>query len=114
MVPYLTACLITMVTLSISFKASAEQRLVDVVFARDVVNREPVGVFEPGAHCDKEGDFSRQVPVVDSETERKVIFFNRIKSTAAGNLRHTWYQGDAQVAEVDLRIGVSPEWRTWS
>ncbi len=111
MVPYLTACLITMVTLSISFTASAEQRLVDVMFARDVVNSEPVGVFEPGAHCDKEAGSSK-VPVIDSETERKVIFFNRIKSSAAGILRHAWYKGDAQVAEVDLRIGVSPEWRT--
>ncbi len=74
MVPYLTACLITMVTLSISFKASAEQRKVDVMFARDVVNREPVGVFEPGAHCDKEAGSSK-VPVIDSETERKVVFF---------------------------------------
>jgi len=96
MVPYLTACLITMVILAISFKASAEQRKVDVMFARDVVNREPVGVFEASAHCDKEGDFSRQVPVIDSETERKVVFFNRIKSPAAGILRHTWYKGDAQ------------------
>ena len=113
MVPYLTACLITMVTLSISFTAFAEQRLVEVMFARDVVNREAVGVFEPGAHCDKEAG-SSTVPVIDSETERKVIFFNRIKSSAAGNSRHTWYQGDAQVAEVDLRIGVSPGWRTWS
>ena len=72
MVPYLTACLITMVTLGTSFKASAEQRPGDVTFA-----------------------------------------LNRIKSSAAGILRHTWYKGDAQVAEVDLRIGVSPGWRTW-
>ncbi len=43
-----------------------------------------------------------------------MVLFNRINSSAAGNSRHTWYQGDAQVAEVDLRIGVSPEWRTWS
>ncbi len=114
MVPYLTACLITMVSLAISFKASAEQRLVDVMFARDVVNREPVGVFEPGAYCDKEAGPSRRVPVLDSETERKVIFFNRIKSSVAGILRHTWYKGDAQVAELDLKIGVSPGWRTWS
>jgi len=85
MIPYLTACLITMVTLAISFKASAEQRKVDVMFARDVVNREPVGVLEPGAHCDKEGGSSK-VPVIDSETERKVVFFNRIKSSVAGIL----------------------------
>ncbi len=59
MVPYLTVCLIAMVTLAISFKASAEQRLVDVMFARDVVIREAVGVCEPGVYCDKETDFSR-------------------------------------------------------
>ncbi len=63
-----------MATLSISFEASAEQRKVDVMFARDVVNREPVGVFEPGGHCDKEAGSSK-VPVIDSETERKVVFF---------------------------------------
>ena len=114
MVPYLTACVITRFALAISFKASAEQRLVDVMFARDVVNREAVGVFEPGAYCDKEADSSRQVPVIDSETERKVVFFNRIKSSAARILRHTWYKGDAPVAEVDSRISVSSGWRTWS
>ncbi len=43
-----------------------------------------------------------------------MVFFNRSKSSAAGILRHTWCQGDAQVAEVDLRIGVSTGWRTWS
>ncbi len=46
-----------MVTLGISFKASAEQRLDDVMFARDVVNREPFGVFEPDAHYGKKADF---------------------------------------------------------
>ncbi len=107
MVPYLTACLITMVTLAIAFKVSAEQKLVDVMFARDVVNREPVGVFEPGAHCDKEADSSRQVPVIDSETERKEGLFNRIESSAAGILRHPWYKGEAQVAEVALGFAIS-------
>ncbi len=43
MVPYLTACLITMVTLAISFKASAEQRLVDVMFAQRIVPKAHVG-----------------------------------------------------------------------
>jgi hypothetical protein len=84
------------------------------MFAQDVVNREPVGIFGPGTNCDKEADSSRQVPVIDSETARKVFFFNRIKSSVAGILRHTWYRDDVQVAEVDMRIGVSPTWRTWS
>ncbi|MEE8113427.1 MAG: hypothetical protein V3T23_03640, partial [Nitrososphaerales archaeon] len=43
--PYFTACLITLATLTISSYASAEQKLVDLLFARDVVNSETVGPF---------------------------------------------------------------------
>ena len=103
-----------MATIAISANASAKQKLVEVMFARDVVNREPVGPFEPGAFCEKEAEPSGPVPVIDLETERKVFFWNLIESSVAGILRHTWYKDGAKVAEVDLRIGVSKKWRTWS
>jgi hypothetical protein len=114
MLPHFTACLITLATLTISSYASAEQKLVDLLFARDVVNSETVGPFEPGAYCEKEPEPSGPLPVIDSTTERKVFFWNLIESSRAGILRHTWYKGDAKVAEVDLRVGVSPNWRIWS
>ena len=114
MLPHFTACLITLATLTISSYASAEQKLIDLLFARDVVNNETVGPFEPGAYCEKEAEPSGPLPVIDSTTERKVFFWNRIESSVTGILRHTWYKDDAKVAEVDLKIGVSPTWRAWS
>jgi anti-sigma factor RsiW len=54
------------------------------------------------------------LPVIDSTTERKVFFWNLFESSVAGILRHTWYKDDAKVAEVDLTVGVSTRWRTWS
>jgi hypothetical protein len=54
------------------------------------------------------------LPVIDLTKERRVFFWNLIESSVAGILRHTWYRGDAKVAEVDLRVGVSPNWRIWS
>ena len=108
MLPRFTACLITLVILATSSYGFAEQKLVDVLFARDVGDREPVAPFEPGAYCEKEAEPSGPLPVIDSTKERRVFFWNLIESSVAGILRHTWYQGDAQVAELDLRIGVSP------
>ena len=115
MLPCLGACLIiTFVTLTIPSDVFAEQRLVDVMFAGDVVNREPVGPFEPGAYCEKEAEPSGPLPVIDSIKERKVFFWNLFGFSVTGILRHTWYKDDAKVAEVDLTIGVSTRWRTWS
>ena len=114
MLPRFTACLITLAILATSSYGFAEQKLVDVLFARDVVDREPVAPFEPGAYCEKEAESSGPLPVIDSTKERRVFFWNLIESSVAGILRHTWYRGDAKVAEVDLRVGVSPNWRIWS
>ncbi len=114
MFPHFTACLVTLATLTISSYASAELKLVDLLFARDVVNSETVRPFEPGAYCEKEAEPSGPLPVIDSTTERKVFFWNRFESSVTGVLRHTWYKDDAKVAEVDLRVSVSPTWRAWS
>jgi len=114
MLPYFTACLITLATLTISSYASAEQKLIDLLFARAVVNNDTGGPFEPGAYCEKEAEPSGPLPVIDSTTERRVFFWNRFESSVTGILRHTWYKDDAKVAEVDLKIGVSPIWRAWS
>jgi len=114
MLPRFTACLITFAILATSSYGLAEQKLVDVLFARDVVNREPVAPFKPGAYCEKEAESSAPLPVIDSTKERRVFFWNRVESSVAGILRHTWYRGDTKVAEVKLRVGVSPNWRIWS
>ncbi len=114
MLPHFTACLITLAAITISSYAFAEQKLVDLLFARDVVNSETVAPFEPGAYCEKKPEPSGPLPVIDSTTERKVFFWNLIESSVTGILRHTWYKDDVKVAEVNLRLGVSPIWRAWS
>ncbi|MCZ6562178.1 MAG: hypothetical protein O6948_04515, partial [Deltaproteobacteria bacterium] len=88
MLPRFTACLIALAILATSSYGFAEQKLVDVLFARDVVDREPVAPFEPGAYCEKEAEPSGPLPVIDSTKERRVFFWNLIESSVAGILRH--------------------------
>ncbi len=114
MLPQFTACLIALSTLAISSNASPEQRLVEVMFARDIVNREPVDPFEPGAYCEKEAEPTGPIPVIDSQAERRVFFWNRFKSSADGVLSHSWYKDGVELSVVDLKIGKSPRWRCWS
>ncbi len=73
MLPRYTACLVTLATLTISSYASAEQKLVDLLFARGVVNSETVRPFEPGAYCEKEPEPSGPLPVIDSTTKKGVL-----------------------------------------
>lgn len=44
----------------------------------------------------------------------ELVFFTRIAGAAGETtIHHVWFHGDAQVADVELRVGGSP-WRTWS
>lgn len=62
-------------------------------FARDIVEREPVGV--PGTDADA------------------LWFFSEIRAGTGRTLLHRWYWRDELVAEVPLAIR-GPRWRTWS
>ncbi len=114
MFPHLTASLITLATLTISSYASAEQKLVDLLFARDIVNNETVGPFEPGAYCEKEAEPTGPIPVVDSQTERRVIFWSIFMPSAEGIVRHSWYKDGVELYVVNLKIEKSERWRSWS
>lgn len=105
---------ILIASLLIPARALTQQALTEVVLARDLTDSEPVNPFEPGAHCEKASQPSGPLPVVNSQTEPRVVLWNRIDSSGEGVIRHTWYKDDAKVAEVDLTVGVSPRWRTWS
>jgi hypothetical protein len=111
---HLTVCLITLAALAISSTASAEQRMVELLFARDVIDREPVGPFEPGAYCEREAEPTGPIPVVDSQTERRVIFWSIFMSSAEGIVRHSWYKDGFELYVVNLKIGKSESWRSWS
>lgn len=101
-------------SLAVPGTAFAQPKLTEVVFARDVANREPVEPFQPGAYCAKDASPPESLPVINSQSDSKVVFWNRLDSSAGTMIRHTWYKDDAKVAEVELKVGVSPRWRTWS
>ncbi len=106
--------LIVFATLVVFPSNSAGQEMVDVIFARDVVNREPVDPFQPGAYCGSGTAPSGSIPVIDSQQENKVYLWNRVKSQGEDVLRHTWYKDGMEVAMVELDVAESPGWRTWS
>ncbi len=93
---------------------SAGQEMIDVIFARDVVNREPIDPFQPGAYCGPESAPSGSIPVIDSQQENKVYLWNRVKSQGEYVIRHRWLKDGVEVAMVELDVAESPGWRTWS
>lgn len=101
-------------SLFVPARALTQQTLTEVVLARDVAQSEPVKPFEPGAHCEKQSEPSGPLPAVNSQTEPRVVLWNRIDSSADGVIRYTWYKDDGKMAEVDVKVGVSPRWRSWS
>ncbi|MBU0987230.1 MAG: DUF2914 domain-containing protein [Proteobacteria bacterium] len=99
------------------FAESGNIEIVEVVLARNVVDLEPQGVFEPPAYCGKSGDRENMLPVVHSEIDELVYLWIKVKSPIAETLRHTWYKagmGWEKMAEVTLNIQKSPGFRTWS
>ncbi len=106
--------LIVLVTL-VSFPSnSAGQEMIDVIFARDVANREPVDPFQPGAYCGSGTTPSGSIPVINSQQENRVYLWNRVKSQGEDVLRHRWLKDGMEVAMVELDLAQSPGWRTWS
>jgi hypothetical protein len=91
--------------------------IVDVVLARDVVNHEAEGVFEPLAFCERSEGQQNEIPVVDSKIDTKVCLWTRVASPIDETLLHTWYKDDAgwvKMAEVTLKVQKSLGFRTWS
>ncbi len=93
---------------------SSGQEMVDMIFARDVVNREPVEPFQPGAYCGSGSVPSESIPVIDSRQENRVYLWNRVKSQGEDTLRHRWFKDGVEMAMVELDVAESPAWRTWS
>jgi hypothetical protein len=91
--------------------------IVEVVLARDVVNHEPEGAYEPPAFCETSEDGQNMIPVVDSKNDTKVCLWTKVKSPIDETLLHAWYKDDAgwvKMAEVTLKVQKSPGFRTWS
>ncbi len=91
--------------------------ILKVVLARDVKDREPVGVFDPPGFCGRTEGRENMVPVVHSKTDDRVYLWVKVESPVEGTLRHSWYKagmGWEKMAEIDLKIQKSSGFRTWS
>ena len=98
---------------------TGKMTVVGVAMAEDIQGREPVGSVTPSISCEKGKKSQVALPVVNSTTSPRVFFWNRVQSSTAGTLRHTWLMkrdqgGWEPMAKVDLRISQSPGYRTWS
>lgn len=72
--------------------------LMDLTIARDIQDRLPVGV-------------ATHFPEVPSKFQCYSVFKNTGEATTA---THVWRRGDRVVSRVELSVGKSPRWRTWS
>ena len=106
--------LIVLVTLVMSNEVFAEPKMVELMFARDVVMREPVRPFKPGAYCEHETEPAGPIPVVNSQVEDRVFFWSLFTHASEGILRHGWYREDVEIYSENIEIGESGWWRSWS
>lgn len=92
--------------------------VVDVALAASVSEREPVGVFAPGAACHKSTPPAYRVPVVDSQAYHGVYVWTKIAAAQAREIHHRYYmetdEGFTVVANVVLSVDPSHGYRTWS
>ena len=106
--------LVVLLSLVISPQVFAEPRMVELMFARNVVLREPVEPFKPGAYCEAEAEPAGPIPVVDSQTESQVYFWSLFTNASEGVLRHSWYKEGVEIYGENIEIGESGWWRSWS
>ena len=91
--------------------------IIEVALARDVVDREPSGVFDPPGFCGRTEGREEMVPVIHAKTDTTIYLWVKVESPVAGTLRHSWYKagmGWEKMAEINLKIQKSPGFRTWS
>ncbi len=86
----------TVVSVSIAEEASS-LTIIDMSVCQGIENREPVEI----------GD-------VFPSTIGKLYCFTRAGALEPTKIMHKWYRADQLVAEIDLKIGASPSWRTRS
>lgn len=75
-----------------------DQKVEKIIFCTDVVNREPVG----------------EIQQLSAQTSRLFCYTVIRNDSAATTIKHLWLLNGQLISEVELPIGTSPAWRTWS
>lgn len=79
-------------------QASGSFSIARMVIAGSIEDREPVGV----------------VSAFSSDTEKVYCFLEATDVAYETMVSFVWYHGDEQKASVELSLGKSPRWRTYS
>lgn len=98
---------------------SQNTTIVSVALAENIQDREPVGSVNPSISCDKNDQSqATALPVIDSNSNGRMFFWNSVESSADTTLSHVWLMKRDQewkpMAKVDLPIAKSHAYRTWS
>jgi len=94
--------------------SSADPTMLEVMFARNIVLREPVDPFPPGAYCSNRAEPTGPIPVIDSRVESRIFLWSLFINASDGVLRHSWIKDGVERYGEDLKIGESGWWRSWS
>ena len=110
---------LSIILLPVSFVlAEPDFHVAKVMIAKDVVNRNPEGIFSPPAYCEKDKNGQAAIPIVRTSQTSSVMFWTKVVATSKGVLRHSWHHQIEgiwrKVSEVNLSIRPSPGYRTWS
>lgn len=101
-----------------SVHAEPDFQVAKVIIAKDVINRNPEGIFSPPAYCEKDKNGQAAIPVIRTSQTRFVMFWTKVVAKTRGKLRHSWHHQIEgiwkKVSEVNLSIRPSPGYRMWS
>jgi hypothetical protein len=89
-----------------------------VVLAKDVDNKNPMGIHTPPAYCEKDKNGQAAIPVVRISQTAQIVFWIKVKATTTGKLRHSWHHQIAgswkKISEINIPVRPSSGYRMWS
>lgn len=93
----------------------AQPHIVSVALAEYIDNRQPAEVFTNNLTCDS-GESS--APTINSKEIPTIYLWTKVDNDEKRSFTHAWqmeFEGDWDVvADVNLKVGKSRGWRTWS
>lgn len=95
-----------------------QTKLFEVELARSVENRAPIHPYSPVVYCEKDQNRDAPLPIINTDRDHQVVFWNRVTSTSPETFHHTWQKktmdGWEPMAHVRLQVQKSSSFRIWS
>ena len=109
---------IVLAILMVESPSWGEPQLLEISLARNIKNLLPVRPHSPVVSCEKDRNHEIDLPIINSEKDDQVVFWNRIMAKSPVTFHHTWHKKTAdgwkRMAHVSLKVRESSSFRTWS